>query len=97
MANFLELREERRREWEKYSRTPANRRLKYFAITFILLALLCQLSAFAIMVLFPAYDSEKTILILKGAAGACAVIFAVFLIILSYRINRAAIHDRWHQ
>lgn len=85
MRQYLEKREQERREMEKYYHTPANLRLKYAALTVIVVAI--------VLILIPIFwmDSISTQvqLLMRGCAGLCGLVFIVLVAILLYRVNTA--------
>ena len=72
---------------KKLYRTPANRRLKYLALAAICASILLMLATIILM------DgiSAKGLLIMRGCAGLCALLFIVLYGTLVYRVNRELI------
>lgn len=75
----------------KIARLPANRRLKYIALTFIVAAILIMLS----MLFWMDKMSVRQILFLRGCAGLCALIFLIITAIYLYRTYSKFIKSRY--
>ena len=83
--------EQQREAMEKLYNTPSNLRLKYAAIAFIAVTI----AIFMVMIFWNAEISPRVYLFLRGCAGLCALVFAILLGILVYRVNSAYIKQRW--
>lgn len=83
MWRNLENRERERRELDKIYRERANLRLKYWAIGLGILT-----TALIAGATFTMDYSWTLTLILRGAAGLCAIVFSLLTTILVYRANR---------
>lgn len=90
MNRYWENREQQRRELGKIYREPANLRLKYLAIG----AFCVTIALFLIIIIWMEELSWKAMLILRGSAGAFAIIGMIITAILLYRVNSAYIHRR---
>lgn len=90
MRPYFERKHEMEKAISEYSRTPANRRLKYCTYVMIsLCAILLLASAFFLDNL-----EYKTILIMRGCAGLCALICMVSYGALLYRAHSAYWRNR---
>ncbi len=81
---------EKGQQWksmEELYKTPANRRLKYAAIAVIAVVI----AIFAAMIFLHDDLSVKAYFFMRGCAGAGAIIFAILVGILVYRVNSAFI------
>lgn len=74
----------------RYSRTPANRRIKYLAYGSIAITIILLIT----MLLFHNTLSDRALLILRGTAGLFAIIFVVLYAILLLRVNTTYWHHR---
>lgn len=90
MGRYFDNKHELDEAFEKFSRTPANRRLKYTAFGAITIAIALLLT----MSFFGDSFSWTIILVIRGCAGVFAIVFVILIGILSYRANSAYIHNR---
>ncbi len=90
MKQYFEHRQELNEAFDKYSRTAANRKLKYTAWGFIAAAIVLLLVAAFMMDQL----SWEAVCIMRGCAGVFAVIFVVLIGILVYRTNSAYWQNR---
>ena len=74
-------------ETDRLYRTRVNRRLKYIAMTVIVIAILLL---FATIFLHDSI-SWTTMMFMRGCAGVCAIVFVILVGILVYRVNSAYI------
>ena len=74
-------------ETDRLYRTRVNRRLKYIAMTVIVIAILLL---FATIFLHDSI-SWTTMMCMRGCAGVCAIVFVILVGILVYRVNSAYI------
>ena len=85
MRQYLENRDQERREMEKYYHTPANLRLKFAALSAIATAI--------ILILIPIFWMDSLSsglqLFMRGCAGLFGLIFIALVAILVYRVNTA--------
>lgn len=79
-----------RMEKDRLYKTPENRRLKYAALAVIAIAIMLLLS----MAIWIEEISTRTMLLMRGCAGLCAIIFGVLVGILTYRVNKQYINNR---
>ena len=71
-------------EFDKTGRMPANRKYKYIALAWIFVGIALMLVTIIGIESF----SFKTILILRGCAGVCAIFFIIFVAIYLYRVYK---------
>lgn len=88
--SYWQRKEELKAAYNLYAATPTNRRIKYGAIVSITLAILSHL----VCIIFLARISWPLLLTLRILAGIFALVFAILLMLLTYRINRAYWHHR---
>ena len=86
--------EERRKLYSNYKeetdrlyRTRVNRRLKYIAMTVIVIAILLLFAT----IFLQNSISWTTMMFMRGCAGVCAIVFVILVAILVYRVNSAYI------
>lgn len=79
-----------REELNNLYNAPEYRRLKYCAFAFIAVAI-CLLLAISI---WSDKISVNAMLVMRGCAGVCAIIFVVIVGILSYRVNKQHVNNR---
>ena len=70
---------------DKIARLPANRKLKYWALSFASVGI----ALFIIMIIFFESLSTEAIFLMRGFAGLFAIFFVVIVAIYLYRINSA--------
>ena len=76
-----------REEIEKIYNTPANLRLKHIAIGVICIAIILM----GIAAILIDDISDTMLLVMRGCAGLCAIIFVIIVGILTYRVNNTYI------
>ena len=79
-----------RDELNKLYSKPANRKIKYCAVVAISIALALMLAILICMEQL----SYRNLLLMTGLAGAFAIIFAVLIVVLVYRVNREYINRK---
>lgn len=91
MAGYFEKKEELSRALEKYYKEKTNIRLKYAAIISIIISITIMLT-----MAFGLVDKAYTtvFLLMRGCAGLFAIVFAVLITILVYRVNASYIKDK---
>lgn len=77
-------------ETDRLYRTRVKRRLKYIALFVIGIAILLL---FATIFLHDSI-SWTMMMIMRGCAGACAIVFVILVAILVYRVNSAYIRGK---
>lgn len=92
MSNYIERKEKLQQELKPYYREKINLRLKYAALISIVISIILLL--LPIMGIIDIEDT-RTILLVRGFAGVFAIIFAVLVCILVYRVNKAYLRDRY--
>ena len=92
MRRYFERKQQLEEEQRKYLNTPVNLRLKYVAIGVISICLLL----IVIMWIWIDTLSLKTWYFMRGCVGVCAIIFAVLIGILYYRVNSENLQNRWN-
>lgn len=92
MANYFEKKEVERKAHGKYYRQKPNLRLKYAALASIAISIMLLL-----ILAFGSVDRNNTDLIsvMRGCAGLFAIVFAVLVGILVYRVNSAYLNDKF--
>lgn len=91
MRGYFERKQQFEEEQRKYMNSPENLRLKYVALGFIAIAILLILAN----CIWIDNLSDKAWHIIRGCAGICAIIFAILIAILYYRVNSANLRNRW--
>lgn len=80
-------------EIEQIYNTPANLRLKHIAIGVICVAIILMgTAAFLIDDI-----SDTMLLVMRGCAGLCAVLFVIIVGILTYRVNSTHVRQRFRK
>lgn len=93
MRNYFENRNEIQRALKRYSESGINRKLKCAA--WIMIGLAATLLMLSLILLIGMEDFPyRWLLILRGTAGVCAIIFAILYAILIYRTNRRLWRER---
>lgn len=85
--------ERQKQEWKsraEFYNTPANRRLKYVAISIISVAI----AVFVAQIIWFDAISTKLYLFMRGCVGLCAIVFVILVTIIVYRVNRAFINQK---
>ena len=77
----------RREEIEQIYNTPANLRLKHIAIGVICVAIILM----GIAAILIDDISDTMLLVMRGCAGLCAILFVIIVGILTYRVNNTYI------
>ena len=77
-------------EFDKIGRMPANRKYKYIALAWIFVGIALILVTIIGIESF----SFKTILILRGCAGVCAVFFIIFVAIYLFRVFKTLFNQK---
>lgn len=77
-------------EMNRLYNTPENRRLKHIALAVIAIAIILLLSITIWIEDIP----STAMLIMRGCAGLCAIIFVVLVGVLSYRVNKQHLLNR---
>ena len=78
-------------EWYKIINSPANRKLKYVALSLISVGIALLL---IILIWFESL-SREAILVMRGCTGLFAIFFAIVVTIYLYRINTAFHKQRY--
>ena len=78
-------------EFDKIGRMPANRKYKYIALAWIFVGIALMLVTIIGIESF----SFKTILILRGCAGVCAVFFIIFVAIYLFRVYKTLFNQKF--
>lgn len=81
----------RKRELDKLYQKPANRRLKYLAVGFAVIAIALMIA----MILLIDSLSWRTMMLLRGCTGLSAIIFVALTGVLVYRVNREYYKERF--
>ncbi len=89
MKKYLQEREELNRQYN----SPEYKRLKWAALAFISITIILL----AVMALCLEHISPVAMLIMRGCAGVCALMFVVLVGILSYKANKQHITNRWNK
>lgn len=90
MQSYIEERARQKRAYEELSKEPTNRRLKRGAMIAIILAIILLL----LPILCGDHISWRWVLIVRGSAGVCAIVFAVLYVVMMYRINTQYVRQR---
>lgn len=77
-------------ETDRLYRTRVNRRLKYIALTVIVIAILLLVAT----IFLHGSITWTTMRFMRGCAGACAIVFVILVAILVYRVNSAYIRGK---
>ncbi len=80
-----------REKMNKLHDAPKYRRLKYLALFFVAIA--------TVLLLYIAFRIDRisptALLIMRGSAGLCAIVFAILVGLLSYSANKEHVTNRW--
>ena len=77
-------------DFDKVGRIPANRKYKYIALAWIFAGIALMLVTIIGIDSF----SVKTILILRGSIGVCAVFFIIFVAICLFRVYKTLFNQK---
>lgn len=86
MSKFLQEREEINRLYN----APQNRRIKYVALAVIAVAIVLLLT----MIIWIDDIPPKVMLVMRGCAGLCAIVFVALIGVISYRVNKQHLTNR---
>lgn len=92
MANYLENKRKHEKKLEKYYQEKSNMRLKYAALASISISIILML----IMIFCLDCLTKSQYLIIRGCTGLFAVIFAILLTILIYRVNTSYHKEKYN-
>ncbi|MDE6268248.1 MAG: hypothetical protein K2M04_04105 [Muribaculaceae bacterium] len=90
MDRYLKERERQKMAYDKLSKEPTNLRLKRGAVVSAILAV----SLLLLPILCGDHISWRSMLIMRGSAGVCALVFAILYAVMMYRMNAQYIRQR---